>query len=257
VLAKKIQWVDQTRQDSYKTESNVYDGFPFGSRSQQDSPNVTKGYLSLADADVRYIPPILKLDNGQELKSFSLAIVAARSQKAMKRRNWSDLMFASFLQMNEIETVSAAHVCCANPDRDVIGPALEHQIVIIGGIWHKDGPGIGERVDLWETPRGLMPGVYLHANYVEAILDQRVYPLLQPDWRIEAFVGLLFASMLALRLNRIKKAAMIVVGIAGTVAASYILLQNVGVYCDVVILDILLIGHIVVEGFLKSWLAPV
>ena len=57
------------------------------------------------------------------------------------------------------------------------------RIVIIGGNWHSD-LGHGERVDTYETPVGPMAGMYLHANYIEALLDDRYQPAsLEALWR--------------------------------------------------------------------------
>jgi CHASE2 domain-containing sensor protein len=46
------------------------------------------------------------------------------------------------------------------------------RIVVIGGEW-KEAPGRSENFDMHETSVGPMAGIYLQANYIEAILDDR------------------------------------------------------------------------------------
>lgn len=46
-------------------------------------------------------------------------------------------------------------------------------ILLIGGNWHVLPSGQGKLADGWKTPAGTMSGVFLHANYIEDLLDNR------------------------------------------------------------------------------------
>lgn len=70
---------------------------------------------------------------------------------------------------------------------------LKHRIVIIGGNRHKEYKR-GDWVDDHKSPVGNMRGLYFHANYVEALLDDRVRVPVRP------WFGLLFNLVLAVLL---------------------------------------------------------
>jgi len=61
-------------------------------------------------------------------------------------------------------------------DKPFLKDKLAHKIVIVGGAWSQIVFGNRSKVDEWLTPVGLLPGVYIHANHVQAILCDRVYP---------------------------------------------------------------------------------
>jgi CHASE2 domain-containing sensor protein len=50
---------------------------------------------------------------------------------------------------------------------------LRNRIVIIGGTWHQDGEGRGPLIDGFLSPVGIQPGLYMNANFVEALIDHR------------------------------------------------------------------------------------
>jgi CHASE2 domain-containing sensor protein len=88
---------------------------------------------------------------------------------------------------------------------------LQRRIVIVGGGWHTTGYGRSDRQeDLFDThvtPLGPMGGVFIHANFVEDILDFRVYkPAAERFTRgIEiALIGML-VLMLVLELKPFQK----------------------------------------------------
>ena len=151
----------------YVTNSDVYDGNDLG------PPNVFEGYIALP-YDRLKIPLTLKLRGGAPLDSFSMAVVRAFRPEALSGLpKASDALYGSFINETSFAHRTAHDVLTANPTalhQDVSG-----RIAIIGGVWSKWAYGVGQRVDLHETPMGSMSGVYLHANYAEAILDMRTY----------------------------------------------------------------------------------
>ena len=47
------------------------------------------------------------------------------------------------------------------------------EIAMIGAVWHEGASGSGPLVESFSSPVGSLPGIYMHANYVEALLDGR------------------------------------------------------------------------------------
>src|SRR5207249_3328401 len=76
------------------------------------------------------------------------------------------------------------------------------RIVIIGGTWHqrtRHGPPI----ESFLSPIGRVPGVYLHANYVEALNDDRFGPAV-PRW-IAMLLDLVVAVLVYLAFLRTRR----------------------------------------------------
>jgi len=73
---------------------------------------------------------------------------------------------------------------------------LGFKVVIIGGGWHQYGVDSGPQNDAHESPVGLVYGAFVHANYVEALLDSRAYSPMKEGWAITLEVG--FSAFLAL-----------------------------------------------------------
>lgn len=152
----------------YVTNSDIYDGFDFA------STNVFKGYIALPYERLE-IPLTLKLKGNVPLDSFSMAIVRAFRSKALDYLPQADhAPYASFITEAAFDHKTAHEVLTADPK--ALHDELSGRIIIIGAAWRKWAFGTGPRIDLHPTPMGSMPGAYLHANYVEAILDTRTYP---------------------------------------------------------------------------------
>ena len=176
----------------YVTNSDIYDGFDFG------SAHVFKGYIALPYERLE-IPLTLKLKGDVPLDSFSMAIVRAFQSKALDYLPQKDRApYASFISEKDFDHRSAHEVLTGDPD--TLHDKVSGHIVIIGAAWRKWAFGTGARVDLHPTPMGSMPGAYLHANYVEAILGNRTYPLLSiyvvkaVEWIVVVAMALGFAA---------------------------------------------------------------
>ena len=243
---------------------------------------VSVGFINLP-TDKRMIPlswNVQEFDQNQEksnleLSSFALQIVNAyedadnitprtetnpRIQAAI---NQDQFVYAGFLKPGAFErpdesapgegdstvSLSAQNVIQNEQTRYL----LNHRIVIIGATWHVFGSGRGPAVDAYPTPVGLIPGVYLHANYVESLLDQRfagplpVYAALLVDL---GFGYLLLVVMHWAEGNAWRLIVMFACVLIPVLAA-YILMVNLGRYLDFVIPMLLLFLHIPIDRLEK------
>jgi len=108
---------------------------------------------------------------------------------------------------------------------------IQGRVVLIGANWHQLGSNRGDLVDSYSTPVGKLPGVFIHANYVQAILDGRSFQLFEWNTLVEWFFGLLLTYVTALPTKWWWKAGPFVLVLCAPFVASYIALQNWGV-CD-------------------------
>ncbi len=109
------------------------------------------------------------------------------------------------------------------------------RIVIIGGEW-KEAPGRSEIFDSHETSVGPMAGMYLHANYIEALLDDRYMK------EVPAVPALLFdiavAALLYLSYHRAKNTRgryVILSVFLIPLMTGYIVFVTLGYYLDFVL----------------------
>jgi hypothetical protein len=172
------------RDGAYFTQSDVYDGFPFVLPAHK-LDRVSWGYVILPP-DVRYVPRILRLTDGTPLDSFALAAVRARYAPALDGWNWEIPRLGVFVAPDKMVSLSAATLFDPKVDPKTLGDKLEHQIVLIGGDWCSRGQKQGARVDSYSTPFGALPGVFIHANYMETLLSHRIYIPLSAVWAVEA-----------------------------------------------------------------------
>jgi len=247
VLAKTVAWRGEG-DIAYVAEANAYDGFDF------KSANVISGYILLQLEDIRYVPRILRTTDGKFLDSFALACVRAHRLELLEAMPFEDQIFGSFIGAKEIEaaTVRASTLFSHDVDRDKLERQLTGRIVLIGGAWHDRAHGRGNVIDTYDTPVGDLPGVFIHANYVESILDRRLFPAWSTTNYSDVLLGLLFAYVLILEVNTVIKCGLVFIGFVASIAVSYVLLQNFGVFWDVVVIDCLLICHALAERWLAS-----
>jgi CHASE2 domain-containing sensor protein len=241
--------------DEFVKEADVYDGFDFGAASW------TKGYIAL-DTDTKVIPPTKRLADGTQLDSFSLAIVRSVDEEALEGDQWSASMYGGFIRGDGILQVKSGAVL--NPENaEPLRKRVRHKAVLVGGAWHRLGYARGPLIDSYDSPAGFIPGVLIHANYVEAVLDRRVVLPLS-DWVVVPAEGLLAFSLayaLALPSRPWLKACAVTGLLVLPIACSYVAVQNFGVYFDVLIVNILLLGHFFVEKLMewrqghRRWLA--
>jgi CHASE2 domain-containing sensor protein len=168
---------------------------PFYSAS---SKLVAWGYLNLPD-DLRKVPldTIVQV-NESEQRYLSLALAAAQFHSpTIAEWSLSYLPYISFMYPRSFDgrrfdagQVLKSYKSVAHPKdeceplqfRDNLATADQHQffarinsqIVVIGARYHPEGRETGDPIDFHSTPVGPLPGYELHANYIEAILDERI-----------------------------------------------------------------------------------
>jgi CHASE2 domain-containing sensor protein len=194
------------------------------------------GYIE-APRDIRRVPLAVNTQNAGQVPSFSEAIVQASHAAALGpvRERGGAFPYAGFLGREAFRVCSAGQVV-----GDEAGPcdhALAHQIAIVGADWHRLGYGRGKAVDPHPTPAGELPGLFVHANYVEALIDQRVAtPLPRRVGTCIEFALVLAAAVAMTLFPGLSNTVVIVAGAALLLALlSYFFLQNLGVYSDLLV----------------------
>lgn len=143
------------------------------------------GFDHAAD-DFRKVPLVVDAaspkGNTQPYNSFALEIADAyegvlgirprtmdRVQPAIAKR---ESVYTNFLRQDEIPHISGADVLARN-DKEL--QRLAHRVVLIGGNRHKSfNAQSDEWLDDFNLPPLRMRGMYLQANYVEGLLDDRI-----------------------------------------------------------------------------------
>jgi len=154
---------------SWITESDTY--------NREDLGDARFGYIALY-ADYRIIPASVLLKDGRRLDSFSQAIVRAFDLTGtalhFDRQDGSPTYAGPYLYEDQFVQYSVGEVL--NRDASTqkgLTDKLAGQIVIIGGAWNRFAHGRGPRIDERYTPVETVPAVFLHANWVESMLQQR------------------------------------------------------------------------------------
>ncbi len=238
---------------NYVAQSTVFRGFDFR------GVDVRSGYIQLP-YDLRRVPVSIPLSDGTTLDSFAGAIVAAADPVAYARlvhRAQEALPFGSYMPEsafassgNDKTLFSAAEVL--RQDSAVLRRQLGHRIVIIGGAWSANAFHTGARVDSHRTPAGPLPGAFIHANFVEALLNERTFEPVSENLVVifEVLLVLFIAIMMALPLGAWLKAIAVAGASLGFAALSYFFIQNLGLFFDFFVPVIVLCGHLGVDHVL-------
>jgi CHASE2 domain-containing sensor protein len=209
------------------------------------------GHIQLPD-DVRRIPLSVPLKGGGRLDSFAEAIVRADNEKALEDvAEQDEFPYGSYIKADKFPQLSADRVLGSDPK--TLESEIGHKIVIVGGIWHRFGFGAGAQTDTYFTPEGDLPGVFIHANYVEALLCSQMFKPVKEVVKksIDALVSLVVAIAFALRI-RFRRKLGIAAGLCVLLAIlSYVFLQNLGMFCDFLIPVLFVMAHFAGEQILE------
>jgi CHASE2 domain-containing sensor protein len=140
----------------------------------QEKANITCGYIALP-YDILAIPGPIELAGGDKLDSFALAVARAKDPALVDDALWQDgetVRYGSYISESKFDKYKArfsAAELLNSPGKI----NLQHAAVIVGANWSTYAVGRGPRIDLHPTPIGKMPGALLHANFAEAVLDER------------------------------------------------------------------------------------
>jgi CHASE2 domain-containing sensor protein len=218
---------------AYVKESDIYDNFDFG------GANVHTGYIALPD-DTRQIPiSDLKLRNGQTAYSFSTAMVRAFHPEVLRKIGETEAPhYASFLKPEAFDVISASAVLNSTTPSEELMRKMRSKLVIIGGNWHSLGYERGTQVAAYQTPVGNIPGAFIHANYAEAILDGRVYTVLQGNTLtlVQVLLGLGVAIILRLNLRFFIKFAAVFLLYVALVVFNYFSFISLEVFLPVILI---------------------
>jgi CHASE2 domain-containing sensor protein len=239
--------IDFDKDENYIITSDIYDGFDFGPKKQ----NLYTGYIALP-YDVRRVPGTLVVKGAQpSVDSFAVAIAKAYDEEALRRIPKSNsLPFGSYLREEEFRQFSARHVLEKRPE---VLDRLAHKIIIVGGAWHRQGYGRGSQIDTYFTPVGWIGGAFIHANYVEALLDGRIYSALNEKIVIALEVALVLvgAIIFALEIRPSVKWLAATALCVVLLIVSYFLFQNIGLFFEFFVPLLLIAGHSILDQILE------
>ena len=268
----------KTRESTeYRRDSDIYQANGLCDRDRpKDSPasaersgnddkigkNITCGYIALP-YDPLAIPGPLPVVGEGNLDSFALAIARAVDGDLVKRMETAGRIghtnrYGSFISDNRLRnpsTTISARELRENPQRRNI---LAAKAVIVGADWSRDAAGRGPRVDQHRTPVGYITGAVLHANFVEAILDDRTFAA-TPEWvltMIEVVFGVIAGGVFAVLFSSGAKLVGMGVLIVVTFVAQWVLLHELGVFFDALVPVVGLGVHSLSENKLerlKTW----
>lgn len=240
---------------NYVVEPDVHDG---GGFCPKKPPAVRRddvfcGYIAL-DHDVRRLPPTIRMDTGLHLDSFAVAVARARNPASVDDTRPMAVAYGSFMPFVRYrmdDAVVTASAVMSGPEER---RKLQHRAVLIGAMWSRFAYGRGPVVDGHPSPVDVIPGVLVHANYAEAILDGRSYPEL-PKWvgfGVEVALVLAAALVLVVDLPVRRKALILMLLAAGLVLLWYVLFQNFGRFFDGLIPLVMVAGHAAFEQ-VRKW----
>jgi CHASE2 domain-containing sensor protein len=242
------------RDGYYVYESDVYNEETFS------GTKVSVGHYYF-EQDYRMIPLSVVLRDGTQVYSFSGAIVRAYDMSGtaldFDKGDDESLTYGEYLAPDQINKYSATQVLSARPgskEFKEIADKLAGKIVIIGGSWHQRAFGRGPRIDQRSTPVGDIPGVFMHANYVEALLDTRYHQPLSKKLLVvlEVILGLVTAVVVAKEFWWVWKILLVAGLILVLMLFAIVSLQILGSFFDFFIPVVMVIGHAVYEQ-VKDW----
>ena len=233
----------------YILESSIYTGYDFGPNS-----SILTGYIELP-YDLRNLPLALALKNRPgKLDSFSGATVRAIGDKAiahLERGEGERLPFGSYFDRTSFDHVLAADVLKGNR---VAKDIVKYKIALVGATWHQFAYNRGPLADAFHSPMGEIPGVYVHANFIESVLKDRVYyPLPRAaEVAIEVTLVLALAVVFALPIGGWNKCFSVCGSCVLLLVVAYLSFQNLGLFFDFFIPVLMVATHAVFDE-VREW----
>lgn len=242
--------------DKYNEAASIYTSKVPG------PPCVTVGYDRFSD-DMRKIPGVSELENGKEMDSFSLAMVKIVDPIAyanlVNDESNKGFRFAQYLTRSDFEQKAQRGfilngVAVRTMDPMALRQAVADKIVIVGGNWSAYGYGLGDAVDEHNSPGGMEPGAMLHANYVEAELDENSTFTPISDRKAEMLewsLAFLLALIAASEIPAGWKAWSVFFAFLLSTILTYVLMQNLGLFLDFLVPFLMVVGHTLTEELLE------
>ena len=214
---------------------NIYDHANFPASC------VRQGYIELP-RDIRRVPATLSLDANPEVDSLSLAAVKAVDWNAYQTaaaEGSRDFPYSEFLPLSRFNSSGNSQTRFTgrqfqSPDQAALTAKLLNRIVLIGADWHTLAFGQGSYADRHPTPAGDLPGVILHANYIEAALQNGVHPTFPESLAITLEVLLVLSLSLLgmLEIHWAWKWGAVVLSSLAVIVFCYLLLRTFGLVLD-------------------------
>ena len=212
---------------------------------------VVRGFIAMP-YDFRQVPTTESLAGGETVPSFALALAAEAHPRIGKSYEGKpgEFPFGSFAPMAAFQpyTIRSGDLLRGG---QATCRSVNHKLVILGAAWHRTAYGRGDLIDSHDSPIGTVGKYFMHANYVEALLEERTYiPLNRVASRaVEILFALVALHVLASTWPFAGKFAT-VLGITGMLAVvTYFGAQNLAVFGDFVFPALFLILHAVVDYF--------
>lgn len=230
-----------TRHGTFALDSSIFSNHRFS------NPNVYWGYLNL-HLDIRQIPLAIRAQgSGSRVRSFAQQIAALLDRRGTATRISDAELFGSFMPQDAFDTVAAGLVL-AEPTgawREIV----KHQAVIVSSFAHAEAFRRGPFLDTWLTPVGEVPGVVAHANYVEALVRDKLYPVSPVLFSesAEVLLSLAVAVLFASRAGKLEKVAYFLIFLGSAVALSYLLLRHLAIFFDPVLPVLAVAAHSLFE----------
>ena len=224
-------------------------------------PCVTIGHDGF-DTDMRKIPGMVRLDTGAYMDSFSLAIVKMVdpvSYQELVKANDKGFRFGNYLTPEDFNPRAGRRFvyngkAVAEMNKMELRQALADRVVIVGGDYSQYAYGQGNHVDEHNSPGGREPGAMLHANYVEAELNQdsTFTPISDTTAEVlEWSLAFILALIAALNVPAAWKWGSVGICFVFSVLLTYVLMQNLGLFLDFFVPFLMIVVHTVTEEILE------
>jgi hypothetical protein len=224
-------------------------------------PCLQTGYLQLPD-DLRLVPGQLDLRGGGPLDSLSLKVVSLINHTAYELATSKadrGFRFARYLSEGDYRPAGGPKYAfnwqqLKKADIKDVRRDIADKVVLIGGAWHANAQGQGPTVDTFPSPVGPLPGVFLHANYIEALDGERGTFAPMSDTAaevIEFLLAIALALVAALEIHSAWKWSALFTSLLLSVILTYVLLANLGIFLDFLVPVLILIGHTLVEEVME------
>jgi CHASE2 domain-containing sensor protein len=212
--------------------------------------------------DMRLVPGELQLDNGQPLDSLSLTAVKVVNPTAWKAAvdnadkgfRYSRYLSQADYQPRDGRRFRYTWADLQQADIRDLRNNLADKVVLIGGGWHSFAKGQGPTVDTYNSPVGPMPGVFLHANYIEALDGERGTFAPLSDLSVELLefsLAIVLAIVGVLEIHAGWKWGAFLFSLILSLALGYVLLENLGVFFDFLVPILIMVAHTLVEELLE------
>jgi CHASE2 domain-containing sensor protein len=198
-------------------------------------------------ADVRLVPMSTAVEGGgPRLPSLALEALRATDPTAAdwaSRYKDHDFTFGQFIAEEDFgprkdQVFRRGWSLLKQMSNKELDSEVAGRIVLIGAHWNSQAKGQGDLADLHDTPVGKMTGVFLHANYIEALSDphRSFSPV---TWQVQMIIDFALWLVMAVvgffELSVIQRLSATVINFLVIFLVGMALLSISGVFTDMVI----------------------